>query len=291
MEKNKKIIWITGCNGQLGNELRVLSEDFQDCQFLFTDYEDLPIENEDAVNHFFDIHDIDYCINAAAYTAVDLAETEKDTAYLVNATAVGHLARACKKKGARFMHISTDYVFNGENEKGYEPYDAPGPLNIYGASKFAGEQLALKENRDSLIIRTSWVYSSFGKNFVKTMMRLMAEKKEISVVSDQIGRPTYAADLASLIFNIIFQSEEFIPGVYHYSNQGVISWYEFAEAIKEIGKYKCKVHPIPTTAYPTPAKRPAFSILKTDKTETVYGIQIPHWRKSLEACMAILMKN
>ena len=289
--KKSLTIWITGALGQLGNELRLLSAAHPECTFLFTDRDDLPIENEVAVQQYFETHAIDYCINAAAYTAVDVAETEKETAYLINATAVGYLAKACKKHGAKFIHISTDYVFDGTNANGYEPYDAPGPLNVYGASKLAGELQAIKDNRDSLVIRTSWVYSSFGKNFVKTMMRLMSEKKEISVVNDQVGRPTYAADLAKTIFSIVFNSADFIPGIFHYSNEGVISWYDFALAIKENGKYKCKVHPIASEAYPTPAKRPAYSILKTDKIEKVYSIQIPHWRESLDACMNILQHS
>ncbi len=289
--KKSLTIWITGALGQLGNELRELSVQHPGCTFLFTDREDLPIEDEQAVQNYFESHAIDYCINAAAYTAVDAAEAEKETAYLINATAVGYLAKACKKHSAKFIHISTDYVFDGTNANGYEPYDAPGPQNVYGASKLAGELQAIKDNRDSLIIRTSWVYSSFGKNFVKTMMRLMQEKKEISVVNDQIGRPTYAADLAKAIFSIVFNTEDFIPGIFHFSNQGVISWYDFAIAIRENGKYKCKVHPIASSEYPTPAKRPAYSILKTDKIEKVYSIQIPNWRESLDHCMQILLNS
>lgn len=283
-----KRILVTGANGQLGNECRQLAKKINDVDFVFTDVEELSITDELAIEKIFSNHQFDYCINAAAYTAVDNAEKDIDTANAINATAVGYLAKACSKYDCRLIHVSTDYVFDGEKEDGYFEDDSTGPINIYGSSKLSGEQFALEYNAQSLVIRTSWVYSYFGKNFVKTMMKLMQERAEISVVSDQIGKPTYAADLASAIFKIIFSSEEFIPGIYHYSNKGVISWYDFAVAIKEIGNYSCNVNPIPSSAYPVPAKRPHYSILITDKIESVYGVEIPYWKESLKKCMQLL---
>ena len=283
----KKIL-VTGANGQLGNECRKIAQHINGVEFVFTDVEELSITDEVAIEKKFAQYHFDYCINAAAYTAVDNAEKDKDIAYEINANAVGYLASACKKYNCKFIHISTDYVFDGEKENGYLEEDTTGPINVYGSSKLLGEQLALEKNPQTIVIRTSWVYSYFGKNFVKTMMKLMQEKSEINVVSDQIGKPTYAADLAGAIFKIILSSNEFKPGMYHYSNKGVISWYDFAMAIKEIGNYNCQINPIPSSAYPVPAKRPHYSILITDKIESVYGIDIPHWKESLKKCMQLL---
>lgn len=283
----KKIL-VTGANGQLGNECRQLAQHFNGVDFVFTDVEELSITDELAIEKIFAQNHFDCCINAAAYTAVDNAEKDKETAYEINANAVGYLATACKKYNCKLIHISTDYVFDGEKENGYLEEDTTGPINIYGSSKLLGEQLALENNPQTIVIRTSWVYSYFGKNFVKTMMKLMQERPEISVVSDQIGKPTYAADLASAIFKIIFSSSDFKPGMYHYSNKEVISWYDFALAIKEIGNYNCQINPIPSSAYPVPAKRPHYSVLITDKIESVYGIDIPQWKESLKKCMQLL---
>jgi dTDP-4-dehydrorhamnose reductase len=285
---NKLNILVTGANGQLGNECRTLAASRTDANFIFTDIAELSITDEAAINDIFSNNNFDYCINAAAYTAVDAAEQDVEMSRAINATAVGYLATACHKYNCKLIHISTDYVFDGENENGYKEEDATAPINVYGVTKLEGEQFAFENNAQTIVIRTSWVYSFHGKNFVKTMMRLMQEKSEISVVNDQIGKPTYAADLADAIFNIIFSSSTFIPGIYNYSNQGVISWYDFATAIKEIGGYACKVNPIPSSAYPVPAKRPHYSILLTDKIETTYNIQIPHWKVSLEKCMQLL---
>ncbi len=283
----KKIL-VTGANGQLGNECRQLAKYINGVDFVFTDVEELSITDELAIEKIFSQHQFDCCINAAAYTAVDNAEKDRETAYAINADAVGYLAVACKRYNSKLIHISTDYVFDGEKENGYLEDDVTGPINIYGSSKLSGEHLALDKNPQTIVIRTSWVYSYFGKNFVKTMMKLMQEKPEINVVSDQIGKPTYAADLAGAIFKIIFSSTEFVPGMYHYSNKGVISWYDFALAINEIGNYNCKVNPIPSSAYPVPAKRPHYSVLITDKIESVYGIEIPQWKDSLKKCMQLL---
>jgi len=283
----KKIL-VTGANGQLGNECRTLAESITNAEFVFTDVAELSITDRNTVEEIFSKNKFDYCINAAAYTAVDLAETETALAQLINATAVGYLSEACRKSNCKFIHISTDYVFDGTNEIGYDVDDATSPINVYGATKLEGEKLALSLNPETIVIRTSWVYSFHGKNFVKTMMKLMQERESLNVVSDQIGKPTYAADLASAIFQIIFSAKDFVPGMYHFANQGVISWYDFAVAIKEIGGYNCNVNPIASSEYPTPAKRPNYSILNINKIEHTFNIQIPYWKDSLQKCMELL---
>jgi len=283
----KKIL-VTGANGQLGNECRTLAESIANAEFVFTDVAELSITDSNAVEEIFSKNKFDYCINAAAYTAVDLAETETALAQLINATAVGYLADACHKNNCRLIHISTDYVFDGTNEIGYDVDDATSPINVYGATKLEGEKLALSLNPETIVIRTSWVYSYHGKNFVKTMMKLMQERESLNVVADQIGKPTYAADLASAIFQIIFSEKEFVSGMFHFANQGVISWYDFAVAIKEIGGYNCNVNPIASSEYPVPAKRPNYSILNTNKIEHTFNIEIPYWKDSLQKCMELL---
>lgn len=290
MSSTKKIL-VTGANGQLGNECKVLSAFHKDSDFVFTDVEELSITDVAAIDKIFSENHFDFCINAAAYTAVDNAEKDQALSMAINATAVGYLATACHKYNCRLIHISTDYVFDGENQNGYNEDDVTAPINVYGATKLEGEKLALETDSKSIVIRTSWVYSFFGKNFVKTMMKLMQERDEINVVSDQIGKPTYAADLATAIFKIIFENENPQAGMYHFSNEGVISWYDFAIAIKEIGGYICKVNPIPSSAYPVPAKRPHYSILNTSKIKNVFSVHIPEWRESLEKCMLLLKQN
>ena len=284
---NKKNILITGANGQLGNECKITAGKFPNYNCTFVTKEALSIIDKDAIDELFSLHHFDFCINCAAYTAVDKAESEKENAFEINATGTANLAAICKKYNAVLIHISTDYVFNGENADGYVEEDLTGPLNVYGETKLAGEKLAIAINPSTIVIRTSWVYSSFGKNFVKTMMKLMQEKEQLNVVCDQIGSPTYAADLAEVIFKIINSSNP-VPGIYHYSNKGIISWYEFAQAIQEIGNYPCKVNPIPSSDYPVPAKRPGFSILKTNKIESAFAIIIPNWKDSLKKCMALI---
>jgi dTDP-4-dehydrorhamnose reductase len=283
----KKIL-VTGANGQLGNECRTLAASITNAEFVFTDVAELSITDSNAVEEIFSKNKFDYCINAAAYTAVDLAETETELAQLINATAVGYLADACRKNNCKLIHISTDYVFDGTNETGYDVDDVTSPINVYGATKLEGEKLALSLNPETIVIRTSWVYSFHGKNFVKTMIKLMQERESLNVVSDQIGKPTYAADLASAIFQIIFSENEFVAGMYHFANQGVISWFDFAMAIKEIGGYNCNVNPIASSEYPTPAKRPSYSILNTNKIEHTFNIEIPYWKDSLQKCMELL---
>jgi dTDP-4-dehydrorhamnose reductase len=281
---NKKIL-VTGANGQLGRELQTLAVSFPTLDFTFTDRSLLPVGDAARVKAFFALYPTDFCINCAAYTAVDKAETEKEEAFRINGQAVGVLAAACRDTGARLIHISTDYVFDGLSATPLKENDPTGPISVYGASKLEGEIMArtLLPN-DSLIIRTSWVYSEFGNNFVKTMLRLMKERPSINVVSDQVGSPTYAADLAAAIAQIIV-APSFVPGIYNYSNEGQISWYEFALAIRDLSGSSCAVHPIPTTQYPTPAKRPAYSLLDKSLIRATYGVGIPKWQDSLVICL------
>lgn len=283
-------ILVTGANGQLANELKVLSSGFPQYQFLFTAKEELPIENTDALTSFFQRNKIDYCINCAAYTAVDKAESEKEKAFLINAEAVGELANVCYNHQTKLIHISTDYVYDGTVHNPLKENNPVGPINIYGESKLKGEELALEKNPSAIIIRTSWVYSSFGNNFVKTMMRLFKEKSEINVINDQFGSPTYAADLAAVILNFIQQTEQGkdFSGIVNYSNSGVTTWYEFAEEIKSLVNSNCKINPIPTSSYPTPAKRPLYSVLDTSKIKELLQIEIPSWKESLKECVDIL---
>lgn len=285
MNESKKKILVTGANGQLGKELRDIAGSYPEFEFVFLSREDMPIHHFELVRNFFNTVNPDYCINCAAYTAVDRAESEKDMAFQVNGEAVGILAAVCKKHRTKFIHISTDYVFNGEAQVPYIEDFETNPINIYGASKLEGEQQAQKLNPETIIIRTSWVYSAYGKNFVRTMMRLMNEKNEISVVEDQVGSPTYAADLAHTIMDII-QSKKWLPGIYHFSNDGVINWFQFAELIKKINRSNCLIHPISTSAYPTPAKRPAYSVLDKSKIRETYQVKLKDWKESLAECIA-----
>ncbi len=285
----KKTILVTGANGQLGNEMQVISLSYPEYNYLFVTKEALAIDDNEAVKQYFKKHEIDYCVNCAAYTAVDKAELEIEKALLINATAVGNLAEICKINNAQFIHISTDYVFDGTATVPYKEDSEVSPVSNYGATKLKGEQLALQNNPASIIIRTSWVYSSFGNNFVKTMLRLMKDKEQISVVSDQVGCPTYAADLAAAIMKIIkFPHAVQLAGIYNYSNAGIINWHQFATAIKEITGSKCLVNPIPSSQYPTPAKRPAYSVLDTSKIRYNFKIEIPQWKDSLHKCLSLL---
>jgi dTDP-4-dehydrorhamnose reductase len=285
----KQVILVTGSSGQLGKELQQLADDYPQYRFVFASRDDLKLEVFGLVENFFIATKPQYCINCAAYTAVDKAESEEDLAMLVNGEAVGNLAEICKKYQTKFIHISTDYVFDGESETPYKEDDTTGPINTYGRSKLLGEQLCMKENAEAIIIRTAWVYSSFGNNFVKTMMRLMNERNEINVVADQVGSPTYAADLAKAMLNII-SSGKWEAGIYHYSNEGRISWHEFALTIKEITGSKAIVHPIETAQYPTPAKRPHYSLLNKAKIKSIYSVKVPEWKESLQTCIAKLQE-
>ena len=285
----KKIL-VTGANGQLGQCLQKISSQFEEFEFIFTDSETLDITNKEEVNDFFWQNAPDFCINAAAYTAVDLAETDIEKAFLVNADGAENLAEACAENNAQFIHVSTDYVFDGENNLAYTEEDFTNPLGVYGASKLAGDELALEVNPCSVILRTSWVYSEFGKNFVKTMLNLFATKEELSIVADQFGQPTNANDLAEAIMKII-KSEKITPGIFNFSNLGRISWFDFAEKIAELSEAKIKLNAIETSQYPTPAKRPKNSVLDLDKISKTYAIQLKSWEESLEGCVQILQNN
>lgn len=292
MVMKQKII-VTGANGQLGSELKVLSSSFPQYEFIFVSREQLPIDDEKAVNDLLNAKNPSWLINCAAYTAVDKAETEKEQAFRINGYATGVLAAACKTIDCRFIHVSTDYVFDGNGTSPYKENDPTDPLGVYGASKLEGEKLAVEKNPASIIIRTSWVYSEFGKNFVKTMLKLMSERESLNVVNDQVGSPTHAADLAAAILQIIqYLQVNSDPadtaGIYHYANAGVISWYDFAVAIKEISGSKCTVNPIPTSQYPTPAKRPSYSVFNTQKIQNVFGIELRPWKDSLHECISQL---
>lgn len=285
----KPTILITGANGQLGTELRQLEGQYPGFHFVFLTREDLPLDNAEKIRSGFKMHQPAFCINCAAYTAVDKAETEKEQAFQINAEAVGILAALCSEQNCRFIHISTDYVFDGTASKPYAPDDMTNPQSVYGASKLGGEQQAMQLNPHSIIIRTSWVYSAFGKNFVKTMLRLMAERTEIGVVNDQFGSPTYAADLASAIM-LVIASGKWYPGIYHFSNKGIISWYELAVAIRDAIGSNCQVNPIPTSAYPTPAKRPAYSVMDSSLLTARYNIAAQPWQERLEVCLREIEK-
>ena len=287
----KPLVVITGKNGQLGWELSQLKSlnTFQ-FDFLFTSRAELDLSQPDLIPAFFKKYKPQYFINCAAYTLVDKAESEREIALATNATSVGVIAVECAAIDCTLITISTDYVFDGNGTSPYLPNQATDPLNYYGLTKYEGEQLALQNNPKTIIIRTSWVYSVHANNFVKTMLRLMKEREELKIVADQVGSPTYAADLADAIIKIIEQLESgnIHYGIYHYSNSGVISWYDFAVAIKNIAGMSCNVLPIPTTDFPTPAKRPAYSVLDKQSIVTDYDIKLIDWKASLKKCIAAL---
>ena len=285
-------ILITGCNGQLGNEMQLLEKDFSEHQWFNTDVEELDITDQLAIEQFIQENQIDGIVNCAAYTAVDKAESNKELCTSLNTVAPAYLAAAVEKRGGWMIQISTDYVFDGTKHTPYVETDTPCPDSVYtpcpdsvyGSTKLAGEFGVQKFCRRSMIIRTAWLYSTFGNNFVKTMLRLGKEKTELGVIFDQIGTPTYARDLAKAIMAAIAQGIQ--PGVYHFSNEGVISWYDFTKAIHRIaGITSCHVRPLHTAEYPTPAKRPAYSVLDKTKIKETYNIEIPYWEESLKECI------
>jgi dTDP-4-dehydrorhamnose reductase len=283
----KKIL-VTGANGQLGKELKHIAEKYPAFEFLFLSREDMPIHHFELVRRFFSEFKPDFCVNCAAYTAVDRAESEADLARLINAESVGVLSAVAAENGCRFVHISTDYVYPGNATTPYKETDVTSPSSVYGKTKLEGEQAALQNDPHALIIRTSWVYSFFGNNFVKTMLKLMKERASMNVVNDQMGSPTYAADLAECIMKII-SSKDWHPGIYNFSNQGNISWYEFAQEIKHISKSNCIIHPIPTSEYPTPAKRPFYSVMNKEKICETFSIELKPWQSSLQDCLRLLL--
>ena len=286
-----KNLLITGANGQLGNELRNLLADRREFNSFFTDIDSLDITDAKAVYHFIESNKIDTIVNCAAYTAVDKAEDDMVLCAKLNVDAVGNIAGAAKNYGARVIHVSTDYVFDGYNYQPYTEDDDTNPKTTYGTTKRDGEKMLLKIAPDSIIVRTAWLYSPYGKNFVKTMLKLGAEKDSLNVVCDQIGTPTCAADLAAAIMSIITH-EEWIPGIYHFSDEGVCSWYDFTKAIHRIaGISSCKVKPVKSKEYPTRAIRPLYSVLDKSKIKQTFGIEIPHWEESLEKCIKVITEN
>lgn len=276
-------ILITGANGQLGSELKSLTKNTAQEHFFYTDVQELDITDHPAVLQFIETNSIDTIINCAAYTAVDKAESAFEISAALNHLAVENFAKIAKEKALKFIHISTDYVFDGNKCTPYNETDTPNPQSVYGETKLAGELAMQAINpKNSIIIRTSWVYSSFGANFVKTMLRLASEKAILGVISDQIGTPTYAGDLAKTILTILPKLNNEEVAVYHYSNEGVCSWYDFSKAIFEIKKIKIQVNPITSAAYPTAAKRPFYSVLNKNKLKTKFNIEIPYWREALK---------
>ncbi len=283
-------VLITGASGQLGSEIRIESVQFSQHNYFFEDSKSLDITNSKNVSDYINKHNIEVVVNCAAYTAVDKAESDEENAENVNSIGVKNLVSALNGHG-KLIHISTDYVFNG---KSYEPYKEEHnvqPIGVYGQTKRLGEEHILNSEVESIIIRTSWVYSSFGHNFVKTMLRLGRERDGLNVIFDQVGTPTYARDLALVCLEAIDKDFSKLSSVYHYSNEGVASWYDFAKAIMEIAKIDCKVSPIETKDYPTPAKRPNYSLLNKSKIKEDFNITIPYWRDSLKDCIKKIEQN
>lgn len=282
-------ILITGCNGQLGNELQLLEKNYSEHTFFNTDVHELDITNAEAIDKFVSSNNIDIIINCAAYTAVDKAESNKELCQVLNAEAPAYLAKAISKRNGWMIQVSTDYVFDGTKNTPYVETDGPCPNSVYGSTKLDGEKAVEQACKNTMIIRTAWLYSSFGNNFVKTMMRLGKEKDELNVIFDQIGTPTYARDLAIAIMTAV--EKGIVPGIYHFSNEGVISWYDFTKAIHRLsGISSCHVRPIHTEEYPTAATRPHYSVLDKTKIKKTYGIEIPYWEDSLAECINILNK-
>lgn len=280
-------ILITGCNGQLGNEMQLQAKSNPQHSYFFTDIDELDITDEQAIDRFVTDNQVDIIVNCAAYTAVDKAEDNETLCTLLNSTAPGYLARAIEKRGGQFVQISTDYVFDGTAHTPYTETVATCPNSVYGRTKLDGELNALRECSRTMIVRTAWLYSAFGNNFVKTMMRLGKERTELGVVFDQIGTPTYARDLAAVIMTAI--NRGIVPGIYHFSNEGAVSWYDFTKAIHRIaGITTCHVRPLHTDEYPAKAPRPAFSVLDKTKIKQTYDIEVPYWEESLRECIMAL---
>lgn len=283
-------ILITGCNGQLGSELRLQEASHPHHCFFNTDIGDLDICDQEQVNRFVAEHHIDGAINCAAYTAVDQAENDKERCTTLNTVAPAYLANALEQRGGWLIQISTDYVFNGKSHLPYVESDTPSPDSVYGSTKLASELGVSKFCSRAMVVRTAWLYSTFGHNFVKTMLRLGKERREIGVVADQVGTPTYARDLAAALLSIVEQGVT--PGVFHYTNEGVASWYDFAHAIHRLyGIDGCTILPLHTNEYPTAACRPPYSILDKTKIKQCYHLTIPHWMDSLQDCIKTIKQN
>ncbi len=281
-----KQVLVTGGKGQLATCIKDIATTFNDFTFIYVDVDELDITNEDEVNYFFEERKIAYCINCAAYTAVDKAESEKGLARTINVDGPRHLAKACKKHYSVFIQISTDFVFDGQQTSPYSEGDQPNPIGEYGKTKWEGEQVIASTLKEHFIVRTAWLYSEHGHNFMKTMLRLGSERQEIGVVCDQIGTPTYAGDLAQIILKIISDNQN-TYGIYHYSNEGVASWYDFTQAIFEIEDIRCKLLPIMAEDFPAAAKRPAFSVMDKSKIKHLLNLEIPHWKESLKRCLDV----
>ena len=282
----KKII-VTGANGQLGRSLQAIHAAHPSLEIRFTGQEELDASRPEETARFLDRHPADWVINCAAYTNVDKAESDRDACATGNTVLPENLALLTKERGAKLLHVSTDYVFDGRNCLPYREEDPTNPQSVYGQTKLAGEQRAMAENENCVVIRTSWLYSEYGKNFLKTMLRLGAEKPELGVVFDQIGTPTYAGDLAEALLRVVESDEagQLRTGCFHYSNEGVCSWYDFACEIMRQAGLKAKVRPIETGEYPYQAERPPYSVLNKKKIKQAYGLEIPHWTESLRRCL------
>lgn len=274
------VVLVTGASGQLGQSLQFIASHYPEMQFIFATSQDLDITNQERVASFFEKNKINFCINTAAYTAVDKAESESEKAHLVNVIGPRNLAIACQQQDATLIHISTDFVFDGNANTPYSEADATNPIGVYGQTKLEGEKVVIQNCEKHFIIRTSWVYSPFGNNFMKTMLRLAQDRSELNVVSDQIGTPTNAVDLAKAILTIV-QSKKESYGVYNFSNEGICSWYDFAVEIFKQNNINIQVNPIPTSAYPTPAQRPQYSVLDKSKIKTTFEIKINAWQEAL----------
>lgn len=288
-------VMITGAYGQLGTCLKEMSASYSELMIDLTDYDTLDITDRDAVSKYLGNSRPDFVVNCAAYTAVDKAENDHDAAHRLNALGPENLSLGCRQTGARLIHISTDYVFDGSSNTPYSETHSPNPKSVYGKTKLEGERLVLKQLPESVIIRTSWLYSAHGNNFVKTMIRLGQERNLLKVVFDQTGTPTYAGDLAKAILKIISVSikdnDSWNPGVYHFSNLGVCSWYDFAVETHKCTSITCKVEPILSSAFPTVAPRPSYSVLDKSRIQATYGLEIPYWRDSLMKCIQLIQKQ
>lgn len=287
-------ILITGSDGQLGSELNEMRENLPGAKFIFTDIDTLDITDFNKLNSVINREKPRYILNCAGYTAVDKAETNEDRANQINGTAVSNIVKAISETDCRLIHISTDFVFDGNSKIPYTETDIPSPISKYGLSKLLGEKEALK-NANSMVIRTSWLYSTFGSNFVKTVLKLAGKMDEVKIVDDQTGTPTYAYDLAATLIEIIRKAESgediFRPGIFHYSNLGEATWYQFATEIINIKKLNTKITPIPTSGYPLPAERPVYSVMSKDKILKSYSLIIPHWKESLALCLNKISVN